>query len=291
MGASYGSLLATKLLFGGHTVKLVCLPAEAEAINKDGARVRLPVKGRKDLVEIDSRKLPGSLAAGGPGEFKPADFDLVALAMQEPQYRSAGVRELLDAVARAKVPCMSIMNMPPLPYLKRIPGLNTEPLKSCYTDATVWQNFDPDFMTLCSPDPQAFRPPEEKANVLQVGLPTNFKAARFSNARATQILQQLETDIEAVLLDGKDGPVKLRVYESVFVPLAKWSMLLTGNYRCITRDEPRSIRDAVHGDLAKSESIYAFVSELAQRLGADPADGVPFEKYAKAAESLLKPSS
>ena len=68
-------------------------------------------------------------------------------------------------------------------------------------------------------------------------------------------------------------------------------MLLTGNYRCITRAEPRPIRDAVHGDLAKSESIYAFVNELAQRLGADPADGVPFEKYAKAAESLLKPSS
>ena len=28
-----------------------------------------------------------------------------------------------------------------------------------------------------------------------------------------------------------------------------------------------------------------------RRLGADPADQVPFEKYAKAAESLLKPSS
>ena len=138
LGASYGSLLATKLLFGGHTVRLVCLPAEAEAINKAGARVRLPVKGKKDLVELDTRELPGSLAAGGPGEFNPADFDLVGLAMQEPQYRSAGVREPLDAVARAKVPCMSIMNMPPLPYLKRIPRLNTEPLKSCYTDATVW---------------------------------------------------------------------------------------------------------------------------------------------------------
>ena len=37
MGASYGSLLATKLLFGGHKIKLVCLPAEVEAFNKDGA--------------------------------------------------------------------------------------------------------------------------------------------------------------------------------------------------------------------------------------------------------------
>ena len=68
-------------------------------------------------------------------------------------------------------------------------------------------------------------------------------------------------------------------------------MLLTGNYRCITRSAPRSIRDAVHDDPAKSQSIYEFVDELALRLGADPSDAVPFEKYAKAAESLLKPSS
>ena len=52
----------------------------------------------------------------------PADYDLVALAMQEPQYRAAEVRDLLKAVAAARVPCMSIMNMPPLTYLKRIPA-------------------------------------------------------------------------------------------------------------------------------------------------------------------------
>ena len=125
-GAAYGSLLATKLLFGGHKITMVCLPAEIEAFNNDGARVRLPVRGRKEPVELDSRKLPGRLSAAGPGDVNPADYDLVALAMQEPQYRSPGVRELLDKVARAKVPCMSIMNMPPLPYLKRIPGLATD---------------------------------------------------------------------------------------------------------------------------------------------------------------------
>ena len=32
MGASYGSLLAIKLLFSGHRVRLICLPAEIEAI-------------------------------------------------------------------------------------------------------------------------------------------------------------------------------------------------------------------------------------------------------------------
>jgi hypothetical protein len=75
------------------------------------------------------------------------------------------------------------------------------------------------------------------------------------------------------------------------VPLAKWSMLLTGNYRCITPQEPQAIRDAVHGDLKVSESIYDHVDAVARKLGADPQDQVPFAKYAKAAESLLKPSS
>src|SRR5438270_9704071 len=159
LGASYGSLLASKMLFGGHQVTLVCLPAEAELINAEGFRVRMPVRGRKDPVEIDSRRLPGTVSAAGPKDVNPADYDLIGLAMQEPQYGSPGVRELLDAVARSRVPCMSIMNMPPLPYVKRIPGLNHDSLKPAYTDPTVWDNFDPRSITLCSPDPQAIRPP------------------------------------------------------------------------------------------------------------------------------------
>ena len=107
MGASYGSLLAVKMLAAGHTVKLACLPAEAELISTEGARVRFPVKGTDTLAEVDSRKLPGKLSADRPDAIQPGDYDLVALAMQEPQYRSPGVRELLDAVAKARVPCMS----------------------------------------------------------------------------------------------------------------------------------------------------------------------------------------
>ena len=296
MGASYGSLLAAKLLLAGHKVKLVCLPAEAEAINKTGIRVRLPVKGRKDLVEIDSRKLPGTLSADSPGAVDPAAYDLVALAMQEPQYRASGVRELLDAAARARVPCMSIMNMPPLPYLRRIPGLDTDALRGCYTDATVWQNFEPAMMTLCSPDPQAFRPPEEAINVLQVTLPTNFKAARFDAEAPTAMLRRMQADIEAVRYDPGDGhgielPVKLKVHDSIFVPLAKWAMLITGNYRCVQKDGARSIKDAVHSDLAESRAVYDWVRELCIKLGAAPDDLVPFEKYAAAAQGLTRPSS
>src|SRR5687767_9479138 len=159
LGASYGSLLGMKLALAGHDTTLVCLPQEAQLINTDGSIVRMPVKGREGLVEINTRDLPGQVRAARPDEVDPRDFDLVALAMQEPQYRSPGVRELLDEVARSGVPCMSIMNMPPLPYLARIPGVDTAGLTDCFTDATVWKSFNPKLMTLCSPDPQAFRPP------------------------------------------------------------------------------------------------------------------------------------
>lgn len=295
MGASYGSLLASKMLFGGHNIKLVCLPAEADLINAEGFRVRLPVRGRKDPVELDSRKLPGKVSAAGAGDVNPADYDLVGLAMQEPQYRSPGVRELLDAVAKSKVPCMSIMNMPPLPYMKRIPGLDAEKLKPAYTDPSVWDNFEPGLLTLCSPDPQAIRPPEEKVNVLQVTLPTNFKVARFDNDKYTAILRQLESDIEAVRYDvgGEkiELPAKLKVHDSLFVPLAKWAMLLAGNYRCVTPDGMRTAQEAVHTDIDTSRSVYNFVNDLVVKLGAKPSDLVPFEKYAAAAQSLSRPAS
>jgi hypothetical protein len=295
LGASYGSLLASKISLAGHDTHLICLPAEADLMNAEGAIIRMPVKGREGLVELNSKTLPGKLTAGGPAGVDPAKYNLVALAMQEPQYRQPEVRALLDRIVNARVPAMSIMNMPPLPYLKRIPGLDTTQLRPCFADATVWDSFDPKLMTLCSPDPQAFRPPEEKVNVLQVRLPTNFKSARFEDPAHTAVLRRLEADIEAsrVEVDGRpiELPVKLKVHDSIFVPLAKWAMLLAGNYRCVGRDGMRPIKEAVHTDIEASRSVYEWVVKLCIGLGADPKDLVPFEKYAQASLSLGSPSS
>jgi hypothetical protein len=291
LGASYGSLFGTKLLMAGHAVTLVCTKGTADLINREGTIVRLPIKGREGLLDIPSKKLPGALSAATPDAVDPAAFDLVVLGMQEAQYGAAGVRELTGRVARSRKPCLAIMNMPPLPYLKRIPGLSTDGLEGCYADPAVWKDFDPSMVTLASPDPQAFRPPDQPKNVLQVGLPTNFKAARFDGEAATQMLRNLENDIDAARYEGIEVPVKLKVHDSVFVPLAKWPMLIAGNYRCIKRDEMIPIRDAVHGDVAQSRGVYDWVSTLCHGLGADDEDLVPFEKYAKAAEGLGKPSS
>ncbi len=295
LGASYGSLFGTKLLMAGHRVSLVCTKPTAELINREGTLVRFPIRGREALVEIASKRLPGALSASTPDDVEPGEFDLVVLGMQEAQYGSKGVRELMGRIARARVPCLAIMNMPPLPYLKRIPGLSTETLEPCYADPGAWEGFDPGLTTLASPDPQAFRPSDQPKNVLQVGLPTNFKAARFEAAEPTALLRHLEADIEEARFDPGDGaieiPVKLKVHDSIFVPLAKWPMLMAGNYRCIRPDDMIAIREAVHANVDKSREIYDWVWKLCTALGADDADLVPFEKYAKAAEGLAKPSS
>ena len=297
LGASYGSLLGSKIALAGHAAKLVCLPEEARLINEKGARVLMPVKGVEGLVELNTQTMPGEVSADGPGTVNPADYDLVALAMQEPQYRSPDIKDLLDRIVEAKVPCMSIMNMPPLTYLKRIEAIDTDSIKNCYTDASVWAKFDPALMTLCSPDAQAFRPPTEQINVLQVGLPTNFKVARFESDEHTAILRQLELDIQAIRFDTGNGngkvelPVKLRLYDSIFVPLAKWSMLMAGNYRCVQKDEMRPIKEAVHSDIETSRAVYNWVMDLCVSLGGNANDLVPFEKYANAALSLVNPSS
>ncbi len=291
LGASYGSLLGTKLAMAGHKATLVCRNTTADLINREGTEVRIKLRGEDSHRSILSRDLPGAITAATPEACTPEDFDLVVLAMQEPQYAHPTLRKLLKDIAAARVPCLSIMNMPPLAYLRRIEALDADALAPAYTDAAIWDAFEPGLVSLCSPDPQAFRPPEEAANVLHVGLPTNFKAAAFADPAHTRMLRELEDDIAAVTLDGQDVPVKLRVYDSLFVPMAKWSMLLTGNYRCITDSGVRPICEAVHDDIELSREIYAHVDDIAKKLGADPADLVPFEKYARAATGLLKPSS
>jgi len=295
LGASYGSLFGTKVLMAGHRVSLVCTKPTADLINREGTVVRMPIKGRDGLLDLSSKKLSGQLVAATPDDVDPRQFDLIVLGMQEAQYGSSGVRELMERVAQSRRPCLAIMNMPPLPYLKRIPGLATETFEACYADPGVWKDFDPALTTLASPDPQAFRPLDQAKNILHVGLPTNFKAARFEDFENTTLLRNLEADIEAARFDAGDGaieiPVKLKVHDSIFVPLAKWPMLMAGNYRCIRRDDMIPIKEAVHANVDKSREVYDWVWRLCASLGANDEDMVPFEKYAKAAEGLAKASS
>src|SRR3569833_2463651 len=126
LGASYGSLLATILVLGEHHVTLVCLPTEADLINREGTIVRFPIRGRAELAEVKSKNLRGTISATSPLHANPEDFDLVVLAMQEPQKTTRDVRDLMERIARLGLPIMSIMNMPPLTLLRRMPWVDVD---------------------------------------------------------------------------------------------------------------------------------------------------------------------
>ena len=86
MGASYGSLLASKLLFGGHSIHLVCLPAEADLINAEGFKVTLPIRGRKDPVLLELSEAAGQ-GDGGSGRRRRSE----ALRSDRPVHAGAAI--------------------------------------------------------------------------------------------------------------------------------------------------------------------------------------------------------
>jgi len=119
-GASYGSLLAMKLIMAGHRVTLVCRDDEAALINGEGTEVRLTLRGDNEPTQFKSHDQPGILDARIPSEVDLERYSLVAFAMQEPQFSAPESRQLVDTVAAQGLPCLSIMNMPPLTYMRRI---------------------------------------------------------------------------------------------------------------------------------------------------------------------------
>src|SRR5262249_59971143 len=88
-----------------------------------------------------------------------------------------------------------------------VPALRWQARDPSSAAPRVGDGCDPDLTTVASPDPQAFRPPGQPKNVLQVGLPTNFKAARFGAERPTALLRQFEADIEHARFDPSPPPL------------------------------------------------------------------------------------
>ena len=239
LGASYGSLFGTKLLMAGHSVSLVCTRPTADLINREGTIVRFPIKGRESLLDVSSKQLPGALSATHSGRRRSRQIRSGRARHAGSAIRRQGVRELMGRVGQSRVALSGDHEHAAAAlsetHSRTFPRIHS---RACYADPGVWDGFDPTLTTLASPDPQAFRPPDQPKNVLQVGLPTNFKAARFDAEKPTALLRNLETDIEAspVRLGRAvaiEIPVKLKVHDSIFVPLAKWPMLMAGNYRCI----------------------------------------------------------
>lgn len=290
LGAAYGLLPALRLALAGHRIELVGKADELAAMAR--APLRLEMTRRRGGTPLVLELPPGErIVLATPDQADPAAADLAILAMQEPHYAQPQVAALMARIAATRLPCLSIMNLPPPPFLARLGGIDPAALDGVYASAAVWQDFAPERLTLASPDPQAVRLDPAQPGCLTVTLASNFKAAPFARAADQALLETLARDWAAFKLAGERPPVQLLAQQSLHVPLAKWPMLIAGNCRCLTPHGPRPIAEAVHADPEESERLYRLVMDLALALGARPADLVPFAAYARAAEGLTRPSS
>lgn len=290
LGASYGLLPGVRLALAGHAVTLIGRATELAAMAE--APLRLNITARRGGGNIALEVPPGGNAAlCTPDEARPEAADLVILAMQEPQYGQAEVAALMARIAASGRPCLSIMNLPPPPFLARLGEVDPGKLEGVYASAAVWQHFTPEQVTLASPDPQAVRLDPDRPGALTVTLASNFKVAPFARAADQALLEVLARDWATFKHAGQRPPVQLLAQQSLHVPLAKWPMLIAGNCRCLTAGGIRSIAEAVHDDLTVSQQLYEAVQELAWSLGAREQDLVPFAAYAAAAKGLTRPSS
>jgi hypothetical protein len=299
LGASYGLLPGVKLSLAGHAVTFVGRADEIGAMAREPICVEIPPRQGGEAIVLTApvadRAGPARVALATPDAIDCAAFDFVLLAMQEPHYADPPVAALMAGIAAACLPCLSIMNMPPPPFLKRLEIDPSVAGFGVFRSGVVWNAFDPDKLTLASPDPQALRPDPATPGRLQVTLPSNFKAAPFAHASDQALLQRLASDLSHLKVELRGRavrpPVALLAASSLFVPLAKWPMLIAGNCRCVLPEGMRTIAEAVLDDPAASAAIYEDVSDLVLALGAAPQDLVAFEAYARAAAELTRPSS
>lgn len=295
IGAGYGLLPAAKIALAGHPVTVVARPAEARALRSSGVEIRfadsahllrLPVAADT----VSANRSPG-LHLGTPDDIDPTAFDIAFLAVQEPQAADPPLRALLARIGDG-VPVVSIMNLPPPPFLDRVPGLPDSLLAGVYGDPAVWAPIPAARLTMASPDPQAIRPDPAQPGAVMVSLASNFKLAPFARAQDQAVLARLARDASRGTVGGARVPVNMVTRGSIFVPLSKWPMLVTGNCRCVQAGAtPIPLADAVHRDLATSRMLYDAVNAALGRLGAPDRALVPFDSYLAAARRLRHPSS
>jgi hypothetical protein len=299
LGASYGLLPAVKLALAGHAVTVVGRAEEIATMARAPVQLDLPVRRSGErivlAVPVAAHAAPGSLALRAPADAVPEQADFALLAMQEPQFAAPAVAALVARIAAARVPCLSLMNLPPPPFLARLGTVPDAALAGVFSAPETWASLDPALVTVASPDAQALRLDPAQPGELTVTLASNFKAAPFADQAAQNLLERLARDVShlQVRADGElvRPPVALLATASLHVPLAKWPMLLAGNCRSVTETGPRPIADAIHADLPASRALYNTVADMVCQLGARPADLVPFDAYARAAAQLIRPSS
>ena len=295
-GASYGILVASKLMLAGYDVVCVCKKEEADLINNEGFSLEIDSYLKKKVI-LKSEKLNGNIKAIQPESINLDNVKLVFLAMQEAQYHNSAILDSLSLIAKKKIPTISIMNIPPSIYLKnfKINENDYQELSVAYKNFNLLNKFDINFITHSSADPQIFKPFSNLNNYISVRLASNFRIAKFRDKSSAELIEKISNQIKIsrYILNNKKTriPVYLNLYDSNFVPISKWPMLITGNYRCLNNNQLMSIEEVVSQNIGLSKEIYDDVQMLCRSLGASDEELIKFETYLKVAKKLISPSS
>lgn len=211
---------------------MVCRKKTAELINRDGTEVRIKLRDEATHRAIFSARSAGTLDA--VTTTTSTLRVMIWLVCHAEPYHQPYDPVLMIKIEEAKLPCL--FDHEHAATIQRIPALGEMDLEEAYTNAQVWGTVRTG--TGCQLHGLIRRPSvhrKKRQKVLYAGLPTNFKAAAFADEKHNRLLRDLEADIDAVSRpDGWTFRWKLKVFDPLFVPLAKWSMLLIGNYRCTT---------------------------------------------------------
>ena len=279
-------------------VKLVCLPAEAELINAEGTRVRMPVQGPRRAGRDRFARAAGQAVRRRSAGRR-------SRRLRSRRARDAGAAVSLARRARAaatrwprrRVPCMSIMNMPPLPYLARIPGPRRRRAARLLHRSDGVGRLRSRADDAVQPRPAGV-PSAGGKGQRAAGEPADQLQGRrgSTRTRTRRCCASCEADIEAARFDTGGGtielPVKLKVHDrcscrSPSGHAADRQLSLRPAGRACARSRRRSTPTS--SSRARSTNGCA---SCAVALGAAGSDLVPFEKYADAARRRLRsPSS
>ena len=299
LGGAYGSVLAVKCALAGHKVDVVCRAQEAANINNGRLTIHFPGNDGHSIGVSQCKKNIRGIA---PLSVEPSDYALCFLCMQEPQFADEDIVSLITQLVSLSIPIISLMNMPLPPYLLGRMGVDLPAAPKIWKNNALWSKLAPNSFTASSPDPQAIIEITHDATRVSLTLASNLKVAPFQNRAYQKRLEQLANDVNGLRVRHKSSAwsprVRLVAHESPYVPLAKWPMLIAGNFRCVGLASAESIRSAIWSDLNESKSIYEWVTALCGDLVRTVDKScdldqifVPFDRYANAAQQLTFPSS
>jgi len=274
IGANYGLAGAAALLERGFSVDVFCTSAEAFVLNSDGFSINYGKNQRKSFYPGKNLR-----SISVPNE-KP--YDVCILAVQEPSINHENILSFLTFLMDSKIPIISFMNIPLLPFINRIIRLSPRDAHYIYVTAQQQQNFCPELIINSSPEPQVFA--ASNFNNIYLRLGGNFRCSEFvTMSRATA--ERLRSN------ENCDIPLYFKDYENLHVSLSKLPMLLAGNYRCFSKSGLQSIKEAVNENIELSAVIYEEVVSVLKSHGGQRRTIIPFRSYLKASRNLDAPSS